>query len=92
MARIRVLLPSVMAAVTQGELEFALDADSVALALATIARERPGIALHLFDESGGFRQHVLCFLNETNTRWLDNLDAPLQDGDTLLFMQAVSGG
>jgi molybdopterin converting factor small subunit len=37
---------------------------------------------------------VLCFLNDVNTRWLaeEAWDAPLRDGDSLLFMQAVSGG
>ena len=38
------------------------------------------------------RQHVLCFHNETNTRWLDSMAVPLTDGDTITILQAVSGG
>jgi len=43
-------------------------------------------------EKGTFRQHVLCFHNQTNVRWLDELEVPLADGDTIAIHQAVSGG
>ena len=48
--------------------------------------------MHLFDETGGFRQHVLCFHNETNLRWLESDEVPVADGDRLTVLQAVSGG
>jgi molybdopterin converting factor small subunit len=35
---------------------------------------------------------VLCFHNRTNTRWLQSLDVPVAEGDTLTILQAVSGG
>ncbi|MGH9196080.1 MAG: MoaD/ThiS family protein [Acidimicrobiia bacterium] len=46
----------------------------------------------MYDESGTFRPHVLCFLNDVNTRWLDNANPPLQEGDRITILQAVSGG
>jgi molybdopterin converting factor small subunit len=48
--------------------------------------------VHLCDESGRFRQHVLCFLNDINTRWLEEKSPSLQDGDCITILQAVSGG
>ena len=48
--------------------------------------------MHLFDETASLRPHVLCFHNETNTRWLDSMAVPLADGDTVTILQAVSGG
>ena len=56
------------------------------------SRTAAQLAVHLFDEGGGFRTHVLCFHNDTNTRWLESLDVLLQDGDRITFLQAVSGG
>ena len=36
---------------------------------------------------------VLCFHNGANTRWLaPPADVAVADGDTVTFMQAVSGG
>jgi molybdopterin converting factor small subunit len=52
----------------------------------------PSLRVHLFDEAGEFRTHVLCFLNETSTRWLESLDEPVRDGDEITIVQAVSGG
>lgn len=35
---------------------------------------------------------LLCFHNDENTRWLDDLDRPVRPGDTITIIQAVSGG
>lgn len=37
------------------------------------------------DERRALRPHVLCFLNQTDSRWLDSNQHPLHDGDVLLF-------
>jgi molybdopterin converting factor small subunit len=92
MATVRVQLPGLLTAAIGPERTFELEAETLPDALRAISADRPDLALHLFDESGGFREHVLCFWNETNTRWLDDVNQPLSDGDRLLFMQAVSGG
>ena len=52
----------------------------------------PGLRVHLCDESGRFRKHVLCFVNDVNTRWLDGDNPSLHDGDCITILQAVSGG
>ncbi|MCG8407240.1 MAG: MoaD/ThiS family protein [Phycisphaerales bacterium] len=92
MAIVEIQLPSVLAAVTDGNMQFSVEAQTLRDALDVIVRQHPRLALHFFNEEGVFRPHVLCFLNETNTRWLDDLEVPLNGGDTLRFMQAVSGG
>ena len=52
----------------------------------------PGLRVHLCDESGRFRKHVLCFLNDVDTRWLETDNPGLRDGDCITILQAVSGG
>ena len=92
MATLSIQLPSLLDAVIDGALTFSIEADTLDGAFRALRDQHPRIALHLFDEIGCLRRHVLCFYNATNTRWLDDLSAPLADGDTLLFMQAVTGG
>lgn len=92
MPSVNIELPSLMEAVIDGDLTFVLEAESIVSAFRALIARHPRIALHLFDESGQLRRHVLCFHNGTNTRWLDDLDTPLTAGDTLMFMQAVTGG
>lgn len=92
MPRVTLELPSLLRSIVgQGE---ALTVEGATLeeALADAFRQVPGLRVHLLEESGAFRPHVLCFLNELNTRWLDGLNQPLRDGDTITILQAVSGG
>lgn len=90
--RITVQLPSVLEDSAGGRRTIELDAQTVASALSALIETAPALAGRLFDESGDFRQHVLCFHNQTNTRWLESLDTAVEEGDTITILQAVSGG
>ncbi len=92
MATVRIELPSLLSTLLSGQEQFDLSAGTLAEALAAIRADHPTLAVHVFDESGELRQHVLCFHNDVNTRWLNPHDIVLTDGDTLRFYQAVSGG
>lgn len=92
MAEVTIELPSVLAPVVNGERSFTVHAETLPAALAALFETRPALKVHLFDETGSFREHVLCFYNETNTRWMETMDVPLRDGDAITILQAVSGG
>ena len=92
MAEVTIELPSVLAPVVNGERSFTVDAETLPGALAALFQLQPALKVHLFDETESFREHVLCFYNQTNTRWMASLDLPLRDGDTITILQAVSGG
>ncbi len=62
---------------------------SVAEVLADLDRRYPGLRFRVVDEQGRLRQHMNVFVNQDRTR---DLDTPLQDGDELTLMQALSGG
>jgi len=90
--RVDIRLPSVMEPVVGGELRFHVEAATLRDALDAAISRHPALEVHLFDETGSFRRHVLCFHNETNSRWLDGLDGKVEDGDTVTILQAVTGG
>jgi sulfur-carrier protein len=91
MARVTVELPSLLRDVlTEGSLS--VEGETLGEALDDAYARLPGLRVHLCDESGRFRKHVLCFLNDVNTRWLDTDDLRLRDGDCITILQAVSGG
>ncbi len=92
MAAVTVLLPSMLVDVVGCARELSIEAATLDGALARLTELHPALKTHLFDESGRFRQHVLCFHNDDNTRWRPDLSAPLVDGDTIRILQAVSGG
>jgi len=92
MGKVTIELPSVLDSVVDGNRTLSIDAETLPAALAALTERYPGLEVHLFDESGAFREHVLCFHNRRNTRWLESIDVPLRDGDTITILQAVSGG
>jgi molybdopterin converting factor small subunit len=91
MPRVTVHLPRLLGAVA-GERDIAVEAETLRGALDALVKNRPALQVHLFDETGAIRQHVLCFHNETNVRWLPGLEIPVAAGDSLTIVQAVSGG
>ena len=85
-------LPSVFEPILGPERSIRVEAATLDEALEQLVAARPVLSTHLFDESGGFRQHVLCLHNGRSTRWMDDLDVPLGEGDVITILQAVSGG
>lgn len=105
---VTVSLPSLLEPVTGGVREMMASGGSLREVFEDLLGREPRLRPHLFNEAGEFRRHVLCFHNGANTRWLggssgeensdspegrlDGWDTPVAEGDTILFMQAVSGG
>lgn len=52
----------------------------------------PSLRVHLFDESGRIRRHVLCFHKDMYLRRDDDLGVPVAAGDTITVLQSVAGG
>lgn len=92
MPQVTVSLPSLLDPVTGGVREMAASGATLREVFADLLEREPRLKPHLFNEAGELRRHVLCFHNGTNTRWMDGWDEAVADGDTVLFMQAVSGG
>lgn len=65
---------------------------TLAAALDDLLARYPLLRVHLFEENGRLRPHVLIFLNGDNIAWLDSSATPLKPGDELHILQAVSGG
>jgi molybdopterin synthase sulfur carrier subunit len=91
-ARVTVELPSMLAGVLGGVRKVEAKGDTWPQALEDAFRKVPALKVHVYDETGKLRQHVLCFVNDVNTRFGDGPAERLHDGDRITIMQAVSGG
>ena len=85
-------LPEMLAGILGGDRRVDVEAKTCRAALEDAFLKHPALKVHVLDERGALRKHVLCFHNGENTRWTDTLDRPLADGDTITILQAVSGG
>jgi molybdopterin converting factor small subunit len=89
---IEVSIPTILLDCTGGRNPVTIEASTLAEALQRLRDTYPLLKVHLYDETEHLRPHVLIFFNEESTRWLERLDLPLQPGDRLEILQAVSGG
>jgi molybdopterin converting factor small subunit len=92
MPHVTIELPSLISAVLGGTGTMPAEGEMLGDALEDAYRQAPALRVHLCDESGRFRPHVLCFLNDVNARWLSEDEKRLRDGDQITILQAVSGG
>ncbi len=76
----------------EGKPELSLSAHSVRAALELIELRHPSLHKSICDETGAVRRHVGVFVNRSHVRDLDGLDTPLQAGDVVTILPAVSGG
>ncbi|MEM8875719.1 MAG: MoaD/ThiS family protein [Planctomycetota bacterium] len=91
MADVTVTLPTLVAD-SAGWRSKVFEAETLADLLERLRHDEPVVAALVFDATGQPRQHVLVFHNDTATRWLDDLDIPVADGDRIDIVQAISGG
>lgn len=89
MATVTVTLPRMLADLVGGRRHIEVAGDTVDGLLAALTALHPELRVHLFDETGAIRAHVSCFHNDAT---ISDPTTPIAEGDTVVILQAVSGG
>ena len=89
---VTVRLPAVLSQLVGGERRVSVQGGTLREALDDLVRQRPALGLHLFDETGTMRRHILCFCNQAYTRGIHGLDVPVRPGDEITILNSMSGG
>lgn len=69
-----------------------VQAGTVVEVIAAIERRYPGLAAYIIEENGALRRHVNIFINDSFIRDRKRLTDPVQPGDHVHIIQALSGG
>ena len=51
-----------------------------------------GFSERLFDDAGELHKFVNIFVSDDDVRYMNGLDTPVKDGDTVSIIPAVAGG
>lgn len=89
---VKVQIPDLLLHCTGGKKQVEVEGKTVQGCLDHLLQTWPLLKVHLFDEEGRLRPHVLIFYNEENIRWLKDLNIPVAAGDRITLLQSVSGG
>ena len=85
----RVLIPSPLRSYTAGSAEVEARGDSVAAILGDLEAAYAGIRFRMIDEQDRIRPHILIFVAGRPAR---HLGAPVEPGDQVQIVAALSGG
>ncbi len=88
---ITVRIPTPLRTLTGGADEVAITGATVREVLENIEKKHPGLKERLLDEKG-VRRFVNIYANEEDVRFLDGLDTPVKDGDSVSIVPAIAGG
>jgi molybdopterin synthase sulfur carrier subunit len=89
---VNVRIPPILRETTGGERAVESSAPTVAAVLADIEQKHPGFRDRLFSDDGELRRFVNIYVNDEDIRYLEQLNTPVRDGDTLSILPAVAGG
>jgi adenylyltransferase/sulfurtransferase len=89
---VTILIPSALQAYAGNRGEVQVQASSVGEALQALTEAYPDLRKHLYNEQGKLRSFVNVYLGEEDTRYLQGLETPVRDGDTLMIVPSIAGG
>lgn len=91
-APVRVHLPPVLAAVTGGARQCEAQGGTVRQVLEDVAESIPALGLHLFDEAGALRPHIVCIHGDVVVRAHEAAAHEVRPGDGIVLTNALAGG
>ena len=87
-----VRIPTPLRSATGGASEVKVDATTVRDMITDLERQHPGIRERLCDESGEIRRFVNVFVGDEDIRFLQGMDTPIPNGESVSIVPAVAGG
>ena len=87
-----VRIPPTLRTATGGAKELQIDGATVREALDDLVAAHPSLAAQLLDANGDLNRFINVFVNDTDIRYLEALETPLDARDRLVLLPAMAGG
>ena len=89
---VTVRIPTTMRPISGGASTVEVPSGTWGEVLAALNAAHSGFAERLFDGAGELHKFVNIFVSDDDVRYLQGLDTPVKDGDTVSIIPAVAGG
>lgn len=89
---VEVQIPSVLKKLTGGARSVRGQGQTVQELLENLDREYPGMKKQLTSDNGQLHRFVNIYLNDEDIRFLQQMETPVKDGDTVSILPAIAGG
>jgi molybdopterin converting factor small subunit len=85
-------LPTILARLADGNATLEASGTTLGEVVAGVGERFPQLRPRLQDESGGPYPFVAFYLNDEDSRFKGGFEAPVNDGDEITVIAAISGG
>jgi len=89
---VTVRIPTTMRPISGGASTVEVASGTLRDVLEGLNTAHSGFAERLFDGAGELHKFVNIFVSDDDVRYLQGLDTPVKDGDTVSIIPAVAGG
>lgn len=89
---VTIRIPTTLRPLSGGNSTVEVSGATLGEVLANLEAAHPGFKDRLFDDQGGLRRFVNLFVADDDVRYLQGLDTPVPDGETVSIIPAVAGG
>lgn len=89
---VTVRIPTTLRPMAGGKSEVEVEGATVGDVLKSLDAAHPGFTDRLLDEDGNLRKFVNLFVADDDVRFMDGLQTPVPDGETVAIIPAVAGG
>jgi molybdopterin synthase sulfur carrier subunit len=89
---VTVRIPTTLRPLSGGAAQVQVEGATLSEVLAALDAAHPGFRDRLFDDGGSLRKFVNVFVADDDVRFLQGLDTPVPDGETVSIIPAVAGG
>ena len=87
-----VRIPTTLRPMAGGASTVQVEGATLADVITNLDAAHPGFKDRLLDEDGALRKFVNLFVADDDVRYLQGLDTPVPDGETVSIIPAVAGG
>jgi molybdopterin synthase sulfur carrier subunit len=89
---VTVRIPTTLRPLADGQSTVEVEGSTVGDVLKGLDAAHTGFAERLLDDQGALRRFVNVFVADDDIRFLQGLDTPVPDGETVSILPAVAGG
>ncbi|MEM4657997.1 MAG: MoaD/ThiS family protein [Candidatus Methanosuratincola sp.] len=87
-----VRIPTPLRRLTRDKDEVSISASTISQLVDKLEEEFPGIKERICDENGNLRRFINLYVNNEDIRFMNGMDTPLKETDTVSIIPAIAGG
>lgn len=89
---VTITIPTALRQYAGGKSSAAFEAGAISEVLAALVEQNPALGKQLYNEQGALRSFVNIYVGDEDIRYLQGIETPVPDGETVSIIPAIAGG